>query len=465
MRIDSIANITQTFADGSNVTAGNMPSVTGYTLTNTTNSNGSGAKLEFSLNNGSAKAAIAAEQSAATSSSLNFYTENSGTFAERMRIDSSGSVGIGVADGDVTNDGTAARTYVGIIGTANRGRLNIGTTASNGADAGTLVFTNGTNSLADLTVDTTAGVQNTGTLFINGTRSIKIQAASGDEVVFNESHADVDFRVESDGNANMLFVEASTNKVAIGTGTTDAGTMLTVGGAATFTGQNTAHGASRLKIGQDTTAISQLRAYGANTSTAGILQFTVSSSDGSVGGEAMRIDSDGVAHFNGDVKVLSGDIQMGSGRGINFTASSNASGMSSETLDDYEEGTFTPTLGGGTTAGSFTAGSGTAGRYVKVGKMCMATISLRACTVSGAAGALTISGLPFNAYDNNLYSTSGTLMMHSFNFNTDRVQSLYMVDSKLYGIESINGTSWQDWAITNSSSLYLHVTICFEVDE
>ena len=92
MTISSIGNITQTFSDGSNVTAGNMPSVTGYTLTNTTNSNGSGAKLEFSLNNGSAKAAIAAEQSATTSSSLNFYTENSGTFAEAMRISSSGDL-------------------------------------------------------------------------------------------------------------------------------------------------------------------------------------------------------------------------------------------------------------------------------------------------------------------------------------------------------------------------------------
>jgi len=152
---------------------------------------------------------------------IKFFTQdNSGTdtiaAGPRMTITSSGSVGIGVSDGDVTGDGTAARTYVGIIGTANRGRLNIGSTASNGADAGTLVFTNGTNSLADLTVDTTAGVQNTGTLYINGTRSIKIQAASADEVVFNEGSTSSDFRVESDGNANMLFVDGGNNKVGIG---------------------------------------------------------------------------------------------------------------------------------------------------------------------------------------------------------------------------------------------------------
>ena len=52
---------------------------------------------------------------------------------------------------------------------------------------------------------------------------------------FNEDSADVDFRVESNGNANMLFVNGGTNKVGVGiddpTGTfhvksTDAGTTM-----------------------------------------------------------------------------------------------------------------------------------------------------------------------------------------------------------------------------------------------
>ena len=127
-----------------------------------------------------------------------------------------GSVGFNVLDGDVTNDGTAARTYVGIIGTANRGRLNLGTTASNGADAGTLAFTNGANTLVSFSTDTTSGVQNTGTLNILGTRSIKIQAAASDEVVINEDSNDIDFRVESNGNANMLFVDGGNDVVVIG---------------------------------------------------------------------------------------------------------------------------------------------------------------------------------------------------------------------------------------------------------
>jgi hypothetical protein len=39
--------------------------------------------------------------------------------------------------------------------------------------------------------------------------------------VFNEAGNDADFRVESDTNANMLFVDASTNRVGIGTATPD----------------------------------------------------------------------------------------------------------------------------------------------------------------------------------------------------------------------------------------------------
>ena len=44
---------------------------------------------------------------------------------------------------------------------------------------------------------------------------------AGGAVVFNEDSADIDFRVESNGNANMLFVDGGNNRVGIGTASPD----------------------------------------------------------------------------------------------------------------------------------------------------------------------------------------------------------------------------------------------------
>ena len=74
-----------------------------------------------------------------------------------MRINGAGSIGIGVADGDVTSDGSAARTYVAIIGNANRGVLSLGSTSSAGADGGKLEFVNGANSLCQISGDANSG--------------------------------------------------------------------------------------------------------------------------------------------------------------------------------------------------------------------------------------------------------------------------------------------------------------------
>lgn len=50
----------------------------------------------------------------------------------------------------------------------------------------------------------------------SGNSVLKIpQTPAGSEVVFNDASQDLDFRVESDGNANAIFVDASTDRVGI----------------------------------------------------------------------------------------------------------------------------------------------------------------------------------------------------------------------------------------------------------
>ena len=61
---------------------------------------------------------------------------------------------------------------------------------------------------ANIRIDSIVGGTNTQRLEFNAT-----------EAVFNEGSADIDFRVESNGNANMLFVDGENDRVGIGTAT------------------------------------------------------------------------------------------------------------------------------------------------------------------------------------------------------------------------------------------------------
>jgi len=96
---------------------------------------------------------------------------------------------------------------------------------------------------------------------------------------------------------------------------------------------------------------------------------------------------------NKDVTVNSGNLVIGtSGKGIDFSADGNAAGMTSEVLDDYEEGIFTATLASGATTTPTTTGY-----YTKIGRRVNVLLSndFGSVTVNGTA--LTISGLPFAA--------------------------------------------------------------------
>ena len=99
-------------------------------------------------------------------------------------------------------------------------------------------------------------------------------------------------------------------------------------------------------------------------------------------------------------------VRLASGTGgIQFngdTAAANA-------LDDYEEGTFTPTIVGTSTAGTATYGAnGQVGRYTKIGNRVFFDLYL-AWSAHTGTGDLQINGLPFTVQNttnlNRTYST------------------------------------------------------------
>lgn len=91
-------------------------------------------------------------------------------------------------------------------------------------------------------------------------------------------------------------------------------------------------------------------------------------------------------------------VQGVAAKGMNFTANTPAAGMSTQLLNWFEEGSWTPATR--TAGGTYTAQTG---RYVRVGKLvtCFANVGWSAHT--GAGSALEIEGLPFQSSATGLY--------------------------------------------------------------
>ena len=107
--------------------------------------------------------------------------------------------------------------------------------------------------------------------------------------------------------------------------------------------------------------------------------------------------------------VITGSVVVGTG-GIRFPAN-QISSSDFNTLDDYEEGSWTPAFGSGTNW-SYVAGTGRAGTYTKIGNMVTVVfyVSLtgQAYTASAGTNQLVINNLPFasrNITNANFYST------------------------------------------------------------
>jgi hypothetical protein len=107
-----------------------------------------------------------------------------------------------------------------------------------------------------------------------------------------------------------------------------------------------------------------------------------------------KLDVDGNARIRGNVSVGSATPTT-SGSGITFPATQSAS-TNVNTLDDYEEGTWTPVYRGlGGSIGS-TAYTIQRGRYTKIGRFCHASGEIYLTNKGSWSSGVEIAGLPFN---------------------------------------------------------------------
>ena len=102
-----------------------------------------------------------------------------------------------------------------------------------------------------------------------------------------------------------------------------------------------------------------------------------------IGGGAVNIS------HNGNTKIATATT------GVNVTGGIGLGGTGTENiLDDYEEGTFTATLAGATSNPN-TAVTDTNAYYTKIGRQVNVQINFINRDTTGAAGVVTVTGLPF----------------------------------------------------------------------
>ena len=291
---------------------------------------------------------------AAGANSLLFKDEAANS--ERMRIDSSGRVLIGLSSG-----GTSPLNIEGAEGTA---QLRIGNTSLAATDgdfvAGIDFHIKDNNDATGATCTSIRSIADQNhTATAKGT-ALTFHTTADDTTTLTEK-----LRIHSNGNLQL-------------TGGTDQRIRLNTSGAG---GNDSAH------IRGDGNAIK----YNTAAGSTGIHIFENN------GSELVRMPSTGGITFNGD------------------TATANA-------LDDYEEGTFTPTIDVSGSSGTLSVSyASQTGRYIKVGRTVFFTIDVRLSNFSRGTGTggIIVFGLPHVPVNtSNFARSNGFANLYNWNYSS-----------------------------------------------
>jgi hypothetical protein len=232
-------------------------------------------------------------------------------------------------------------------------------------------------------VEWTSNVDIPGTLDVTGATTLDSTLTVASNVTLN---AQSDLRFADADSSNWVAFQAPATVSSNVTWTLPAadGTanqVLSTNGTGTLSWATGGGGGTAIEVGNTKAEVTDTGSNGTFTvTTEGTSRLTVGST--------------------GNVSIANGNLVFStSDTGIDFSATANSSGtMTSELLSDYEEGTWTPSLGGNTTY------TGQAGTYTKIGNIVFAYCGLFISTL-GTGSTTTISGLPFAV--NGSFNSSG----------------------------------------------------------
>lgn len=153
-------------------------------------------------------------------------------------------------------------------------------------------------------------------------------------------------------------------------------------------------------------------------------------------------------------------------QGIQFAAT-QVSSANANTLDDYEEGTFTPTIDGSSSSPTVTYTNQT-GYYTRVGQIVTCNFYLEGTARTGGTGTLTIRGCPFPVIQ--AKAMGGNALTYAI--SSGATQSLYPTftsdgSSAFYLLASANaGGTWSQIGVTSvTNGLWaIHVCVTYQTN-
>ena len=301
-----------------------------------------------------------------SASAESFRIGYSSTKTARLGVTSNGNLQIYAFD-------STAVSYTNILlaidGSTAAGNVGIGTSSP----AGKLHVVGAQNAWSQVIAGNTTSAQSYG---------MRIQAGT--------TSADTSLLIRDATNVNDYLAVIGNGNVGIGT--SSPATKLDFGVTTNGTQIINLRKNSNSVAGLGVNAQFGVRIAGPSDSDAPVSFGEIDVADGTTFNEFMRLNSDGALKTYSTISVGNA-TPSSSGSGITFPATQSAS-SDANTLDDYEEGTwtyaFTSTTGTITKSATYPLGL-----YTKIGRQVTVTGFLAVSSVSSPTGTLTVTGLPF----------------------------------------------------------------------
>jgi hypothetical protein len=384
----------------------------GVIIQNTATDTNSDARLTFNTNSGGAEKTrgyIQATGNTSSDGNLIFATRKSGSTSESARIDSSGRLLVGTSTSRIVEDhaGNGPQGRIQIEATNSDAIASIISAGTSDANrCGTLSLGRHRNSTVGGTPTVVQDGDALGAICFAGgdgtdmrTKGAKIVAEVDGAPGSNDMPGRLILATTADNGANpteRVRIDSSGRVLINETSAATADSFLTV---------KNGSGSCELNIMSGPTSASVINLGDTGDYNIGRIKYDQSTNSlqfNTNNGERVRILSGGGITFNGD------------------TAAANA-------LDDYEEGSFTPSIrrtGSQPTATYSSQG----GQYVKVGSMVLVWFDFSINALSGGSGTYQIQGLPFSADANNTTGGYGSPQFRNstaMNFAAQQVPSSY----------------------------------------